>query len=171
MRIFRNCYSNIVRIKGKEYLYDESDSVICGVIPELLSQGFKYIQDEGDYIRPVKASEIESAYRVKRNYGMYKGYKVRVADYREDKGDIFVMFDNEKEGEAAGIEPWIDVNDKCMRYYEAYVPESDVPDIYEMRVPVDGFPFVCPEIVYHKKDGVWQPWHDYGTPLKDDEWL
>lgn len=82
---------------------------------------------------------------------------MRVADYKEKEGEIFVMFDNDSEGEAAGIKPRIDGSDKCMRYYEAYVPESDVTDVYEVREAVECFPFVSPKIVYHKKDGLWIP--------------
>ena len=65
----------------------------------------------------------------------------------------------------------IDVNDKGMRYYETYVDVTEVTDIYEQRVPVEDFPFTCPEIVYLKKDGRWIPWHAYGALLKVGEWV
>ena len=48
---------------------------------------------------------------------------------------------------------------------------SEVTDIYEKRIPVEDFPFTCPEIVYLKKDGKWIPWHKYGDLLKDGEWV
>ena len=169
MRELRNCYTIIVRVKGRDFFYWNNS--IIGSLPELVNLGFKYDKEEDEYVRVVKDSEIDSAYRVKRNYGIYKGFQVRVADYKEKEGEIFVMFDNDSDGEAAGIKPRIDYNDKCMRYYEAYVPESEVTDVYEVREAVEGFPFVSPKIVYHKKDGVWLPWHEYGTPLKDGEWI
>lgn len=169
MRELRNCYTIIVRVKGRDFFYWNNS--IIGSLPELVNLGFKYDKEEDEYVRVVKDSEIDSAYRVKRNYGIYKGFQVRVADYKEKEEEIFVMFDNDSDGEAAGIKPRIDYNDKCMRYYEAYVPESEVTDVYEVREAVEGFPFVSPKIVYHKKGGVWLPWHEYGTPLKDDEWI
>ena len=169
MRTFRNCYTIVARIKGREFFYSEKGNVIRGSYPDLPSLGFI---NKGKYFeREIDPAEIDSAYKVKWNYGLYKGFKVRVADYREEQGDIYVMFDSDEEGKAAGITPWIDPNDKFGRFYEAYVPESEVTDVYELREAVDGFPFICPEIVYLKKDGVQLPWHEYGTPLQDNEWI
>ncbi len=169
MNRFRNSINPVVRIENRMFYYSVRNNIIRGNYLDLSSLGFKNI---GKYFeRQIKETEIDSAYRVKCNYGIYKGFQVRVADYKEKEGEIFVMFDNDSEGEAADIKPRIDYNDKCMRYYEAYVPESEVTDVYEVREAVEGFPFVSPKIVYHKKDGVWLPWHEYGTPLKDGEWI
>lgn len=169
MNRFRDSINPVVRIGNRMFYYSVRNNVIRGNYFDLSSMGFKNI---GKYFeRQIKESEIDSAYRVICNYGIYKGFQVRVADYKEKEEEIFVMFDNDSDGEAAGIKPRIDYNDKCMRYYEAYVPESEVTDVYEVREAVEGFPFVSPKIVYLKKDGVWLPWHVYGTPLKDDEWI
>lgn len=169
MRKFRNCYTVVARIKGREFFYSERNNVIRGSYQDLPSLGFS---NKGRYFeRTVNADEIDSAYRVKWNYGIYKGFRVKVADYREELGDIFVMFDSDEDGKAAGITPRIDPNDKFGCFYEAYVPESDVTDVYEAREAVDGFPFLSPETVYLKKDGVWLRCPEYGTPLKDDEWV
>lgn len=172
MRNLRNPYTKIVRIKNREYMYIKN--TIYGYSPELEGLGFEH-HDEAptyrEYSRPVEKSEIESAYKVEWNYGIYKGVRVRVSDYQKDTGKIYIMVDDDEQGEALGIEPWIDHNDKNYRYYETYVDVSEVTDIYEQRGPVEDFPFTCPEIVYLKKDGEWIPWHEYGALLKDGEWV
>lgn len=172
MENFRNYYTVIVRIKNREYMYFKN--IIYGYSPELEGLGFEHHEEAPtyrEYSRPVEKSEIESAYKVKWNYGIYKGVRVRVSDYQKDTGKIYIMVDDDKQGEALGIEPWIDHNDKNYRYYETYVDVSEVTDIYEQRGPVEDFPFTCPEIVYLKKDGEWIPWHEYGALLKDGEWV
>ena len=172
MENFRNYYTVIVRIKNREYMYFKN--IIYGYSPELEGLGFEHHEEAPtyrEYSRPVEKSEIESAYRVKCNYGIYKGVRVRVADYQKDTGKIYIMVGDEKQGKALGIEPWIDYNDKCMRYYETYVDVSEVTDIYERRGSVEEFPCTCPEMVYLKKDGEWILWHEYGALLKDDEWV
>ena len=173
MKSLKKGIAPIVRIKNREYLY--SKNTIYGYSPELEGLGFEHhdkVPTYRVYYRPVDKSEIESAYRVKCNYGIYKGVRVRVADYQKDTGKIWISVGYDDElGKALGIEPWIDYNDKCMRYYETYVDVSEVTDIYEQREPVEEFPFTCPEIVYLKKDGEWILWHEYGALLKDDEWV
>ena len=169
MNRFRTSHYPIVRIEHRMYCYVEDLGVIIGNYPDLSSLGF---ENMGIYFkRSVDKQEIESAYRVYENYTVYKGTQVRVGEYKKETDEIFIMFDDEASGKAAGIKPRIDSDDKEYRYYEAYVPESEVLDIYEVRKPVKGFPFVSPGIVYHKKEGVWLPWHDFGTPLKEDEWI
>ena len=170
MENFRNGITTIVRIKNREYMYIKN--TIYGYSAELEELGFEHHDEAptyGEYSREVDKSEIESAYRVKWNFGIYKGVRVRVADYQKDTGKIYIMIDDEKQGMALGIEPWIDYNDKCYRYYETYVDVSEVTDIYELRGPVEDFPFTCPEIVYLKKDSQWIPWHAYGALLKEGE--
>ena len=169
MNRFRTSHYPIVRIKNRMYCYVEEQGVIIGNYPDLSSLGF---ENMGNYFkRSVDEQEIESAYRVYENYSVYKGTQVRVGNYKKETGEIFIMFDEEAAGEAAGIKPRIDYDDKCYHYYEAYVPESELMDIYEVRKPVKGFPFKSPEIIYHKKNGEWLPWHDLGTPLKEGEWI
>ena len=172
MRNLRNPYTKIVRIKNREYMYIKN--TIYGYSPELEGLGFEHHNEAPtyrEYSRPVDKSEIESAYKVHYNYGIYKGVRVRVSDYQKDTGKIYIMVGDEKQGMALGIEPWIDHNDKNYRYYETYVDVSEVTDIYEQREPVEELPFTCPEIVYLKKDGEWILWHEYGALLKDDEWV
>ncbi len=169
MRIFRGHFDEIVRIDNREFLIWKD--TIIGFAPELKDMGFKYDAKDKCYFRKFDFDEIDSAYMVYGNYAMYKGLRARVGEYKENTGEIYIMFDVEEDGEAAGITPFIDYNDKCYRYYYSYVPEKDITDIYEVRKPFKDFPFECPRIVFHKKDGVWLPWHDYGTLLKDDEWM
>ena len=172
MRNLRNPYTKIVRIKNREYMYIKN--TIYGYSPELEGLGFEHHNEAPtyrEYSRPVDKSEIESAYKVHYNYGIYKGVRVRVSDYQKDTGKIYIMVGDEKQGMALGIEPWIDHNDKNYRYYETYVDVSEVTDIYEQREPVEELPFTCPEIVYLKKDGEWILWHEYGALLKDGEWV
>ncbi len=170
MRIFRGPDEYIARIGNKEFLYDDSENVIVGLIPELESFGFKYMQDENDYIKPVKKEDIDSAYRVMHNCVTYKGYEGFLNTYNEETHIMEIGFRDE-DGKALGIKPWIDEYDKNMVYYNVKVPDDEVEAIYEIRKQIKGFPFTCPEKVYHKKDGVWIPWHDYGTPLKEGEWI
>ncbi len=170
---FRNGVTPIVRIKNREYMYIKN--TIYGYSPELEGLGLEHHEEAPTYrkySRPVDKSEIESAYRVGWTFGIYKGVRVRVFDYQKDTGKIGISvgYDDEK-GEALGIEPLIDYNDKGMLYYETYVDVSEVTDIYEERRPVEELPFTCPEIVYLKKDGEWILWHEYGALLKDDEWV
>ena len=82
MRNFRNGITPIVRIKNREYMYIKN--TIYGYSPELEGLGFEHHEEAPTYrkySRPVEKSEIESAYRVECNYGIYKGVPVRVADF------------------------------------------------------------------------------------------
>lgn len=169
MRIFRSGLDEIVRINSREFLLWKK--TIIGFSEDLKNFGFTYKKNEGYFVRDVEMNEVDSAYVVVENYAMYKGFRARVGSYKKDTGEIYIMIDNEREGESAGITPIIDYSDKCTRYYYAYVPESEISDIYEVRKPLKDFPFETPRIVFHKKDGEWIPWHDYGTPLKEDEWI
>ena len=97
MKNLRNGITPIVRIKNREYLYFKN--TIYGYSPELEELGFEHHDEDPtyrEYSRPVEKSEIESAYLVKCNYGIYKGVQVRVADYQKDTGKIYIMVDDDK---------------------------------------------------------------------------
>lgn len=159
----------IVRIGNRMFFYWEQHNLVFANNSKLSSLGFE--KSGNIYKRFVNRKEIDSAYKVDGYYGEYKGFKVRIGEFKENSSKIYVMFDSETDGIAAGIKPIIDPYDKCYLIYEAFVSESKVDNIYEVRRAAKGFPFQSPEIVYHKKDGKWLPWHELGTLLKDDEWL
>lgn len=157
-----------VRIENRIFIYIESMNLIIGSSPDLASMGFK--ANRLVYERNVEKSEIDSAYYVPIIRARYRGYIVRVAEYKRDTNEIVIVFGYE-DGEAAGIKPQYDPFDKMNGYYEACVPESEVEEIFEVREPEKSFPFESPRIAFHKKDGVWLKWHDLGAPLQDDEWI
>lgn len=158
----------IVRIGNRMYQYSESRKTIWGTDSDLSSMGFK--NDGDSFERVIEENEIDSAYRVSMVRGLYRDYTVIVNWYEEDTKEFFVTFES-KDGEAVGIKPRIDYFDKNNPYYEAYIPESELPEIYEIRKPQRDFPFESPRIVFHKKDGGWLPFHELGALLEDDEWL
>ena len=84
MNRFRNSINPVVKIGNRMFYYSVRNNIIRGNYLDLSSMGFKNI---GKYFeRQIKDSEIDSAYRVKSNYGIYKGFQVRVADYKEKEG-------------------------------------------------------------------------------------
>lgn len=159
----------IVRIGNRMFKYVEQMRLIFGYDASLSSiSGFR--KDGVVFERNVEENEIESAYFVSNTLGLYLNYKVRVVKYNQESNEILVVFDN-ADGIAAGITPKIDEFDKNNKYYETYVPDEDVKEIYEVREPEKGFVFDSPRIVFHKRDGKWLPWHELGALLKDDEWI
>lgn len=159
----------IIRISNRLFRYDVDGKNLIGSVPELSKQGFKRIKDY--YYKSVSDAYTFPAYCVSYIYAVYRGYTARVGGIDAEKKAIFLMFDNETDGITLGIDPRIDYNDKCMRYYELYVPLDQVTEVYEIREPYENFPFHTPEKVYHKKDNVWLPWHQLGTALNPHEWI
>lgn len=163
-----NYSATIVKIGDRMYFYSVAEGVIRGTNPELSSMGFV---PKGIYFdRPVNKSEIDSAFKVCKICVAYKGYEALLMELNEETGNLLILL-GDADGAKLGIKPIIDYNDKCIHYYVTKVPDSEVTDIYEIRKPIEGFPFVSPEKVYHKKDGVWIPWHEMGTLLKEGEWI
>ncbi len=158
----------IVRIGNRMFMYVEQTNKIFGYDSSLTEIGFE--KCDGIFERNVEQKEIDSAYNVINTLGIFHDFKVRVIEYDLNAQKILVAF-NTTDGRAAGIPPKCDQFDKNNIYYEAYVPEEDINEIYEIRKPAKDFPFKSPEIVYHKKNGKWLPYHELGAPLKDDEWL
>lgn len=158
----------LVEIKNRKFFYDEEDGTIGGFCPDLLNLGFA--KKEFHYSREVDEDEIESAYDVSDTYAVYNGCLARYCNYDKEKKEIAIWFYSD-EGEISGIEPEMDYSDKyMMRLYRAIVPESEVSDIYEIRVPVEGFPFKTSRIVFLRENGIW---HDerpiLGALIDDNE--
>lgn len=158
----------IVRIGNRMFRYIKEMGMIMGFDSSLSDIGFKNVGIT--YRRNIEEDEIDSAYFVNNILGVYHDYKVRVEKYDKDSNQILVVF-NSADGFAEGIEPKIDEFDKNNKYYEAFVPENDVKEIYEIRQPEKDFAFESPRIVFHKRDGQWLPWHELGAPLSEDEWI
>ncbi|MBE6340661.1 MAG: hypothetical protein E7069_08015 [Bacteroidales bacterium] len=47
------------------------------------------------------------------------------------------------------------------------VLDDDIPDVWQIRKPVEGFPMLGEEKVYIKKDGVWLPRKEYGSRIDE----
>lgn len=158
----------IVRIGNRMYQYIEDEKLILGYDSSLSALGFR---EEDDYFeRDIDEKEIDSAYSVFNKIAIYKGRKAGVIRSKLETNEIFLSF-NHADGEALGIEPKVDHLDKNNAIYIVGIPEKDIPEIYEIRKPIDGFAFESPRIVFHKRDGKWLPWHELGAPLAEDEWL
>lgn len=111
------------------------------------------------YYLPITLSELDSAYSIE-NYCEYNGDVLKCA-YSEECGTFSLDLGENEElcrrygiGEvynrykaAGGIE--------CFNDLWIVVPEDEVLDVWEQRIPIDGFPFKGPEKVYVRKDGVW----------------
>lgn len=158
----------IVRIENRMFKYIKEMGLIMGYDPSLSNLGFE--EKVNTFRRKVAEDEIESAYYVNSTIGIYLDYKVSVLDYKEETKEILIRLNN-ADGKAAGFSPKIDVFDKNNEYYEEYVPEKDMKEIYEIRKPEDGFVFESPRIVFHMKDGKWIPRHRYGSLLDENVWL
>ena len=159
----------IVRIGDRMFKYVQSMNIIFGYDSSLSALGFK--EDGIVFERKVEEKEIESAYHVVYIYGIYRNFKVEIIGFNEkNNNEINVLF-NDEDGVAAGIEPTIEYWDKNNTLYRASIPESEIKEIYEVRIPEDDFVFESPRIVFHKKNGKWLPWHELGAPLAEDEWI
>lgn len=159
----------IVRIKNRMFCYIKELGIIIGTYKGLSDMDFDLKND--CYVHNIDKKDIESAYRVKETYVVYKGHEARFVNYNEETGEFFVVFDNDLAGDALGIKPRMETHEKPYAVYEAIIPDKDIPEIYEIREPVTGFIFESPRIVFHKKNGKWLPYHELGAPLKDEEWL
>ncbi len=166
----------IVRIKNREFLYQEKKGKIIGIDPELLNLGFEkqeQILTNGDpyYYRHLdNPNEIESAYSVSKTYAVYNGCLADYCSHEEKYGKVYIWFHDDEEGKASGIEPEIDRSEKYPpTFYRGGVPDSEVTDIYEIREMVVGYPFKTPKIVFLKKNGVWQNKPLLGTLQDEDE--
>ena len=164
---FNNCRP-IVRIGNRMFFYEYKSGVIRGTNRDLLSMGFK---DKGEYYeRSVSEDEIDSAFYIKNTYVVYKGFKAVLESYNKESHVMMIGFYDE-DGEKLGVKPYIDTFDKNIKYYKTEIPDSEADEVFEIRQPAQGFPFESPRIVFHKRNGEWITWHDYGTPLQDDEWI
>lgn len=158
----------IVKIGNRMFFYIFQNKEIWGFSSDLSSIGFEKMK--GYFRRSVDKQEIESAYRVKGTYVVYKGYRGRYVSYNEETGEFFVVFDDDLDGKALGIKPRMETSERPYAVYEAVLPEKDIIDIYEVRVHEEGFIFESPRIIFHKRDGKWLPYHELGEILEDDEW-
>lgn len=52
-------------------------------------------------------------------------------------------------------------------FYLLDVLDDDIPDVWQIRKPVEGFPMLGEEKVYIKKDGVWLPRNEYGSRIDE----
>lgn len=52
-------------------------------------------------------------------------------------------------------------------FYLLDVLDDDIPDVWQIRKPVEGFPMLGEEKVYIKKDGVWLPRKEYGSRIDE----
>lgn len=170
MRRFVGDGSTIVRIGNRMFKYIESLELISGSYPGLSALGFE-TKTGAIFNKKIEKDQIDSAYSVMDIVGLYLNkYKAYIFGYNEETKEVLIRL-SDRDGKATGMKPKIDRYERNNIYYEAYVPESDLSEIYEIREPEGDFPFESPRIVYHRKDGVWLPWHELGAPLKDDEWL
>lgn len=167
-------FGPILRIGHRNFLYGYDRivrEVLMGYSPDLLSLGFEHDEGEGYYFRPVKRDRVRWAYYVDRTFAVYKGYTVLVGTVEAKTGKISIRFVDEADARAAGVYPNCDLTGKNGAYCQTMVSLDQLTEIYEVRKPFAGFPFSGPEKVYHKRDNIWQPWHDLGTVLGDDEWI
>ena len=165
---FKSIAFPIIKIENRMFYYIFQNNKIWGYTPDLSLIGFEKVDKY--FQRSVDKQEIESAYRVKETIVVYKGYKARLVKYNEESGELFVVF-NSFDGKALGITPRMDMSERPYAVYEATLLESEVHEIYEIRVPFKEFVFESPRIVFHKRDGKWLPYHELGALLEDDEWI
>jgi len=120
--------------------YDESD-VSLGFIQK--SNG-----EETYYIKPIIVEEIESAYKLE-TCAEIDGFKVKVWNYKEGKCTFYP--ENEE------MVKYFDVNYRGWSGdYEAIIKtEEEIDSIWEIRSPIEGFPFNTEKIVYLKMYGEW----------------
>ena len=52
-------------------------------------------------------------------------------------------------------------------FYLLDVLDDDIPDVWQIRKPVEGSPMLGEEKVYIKKDGVWLPRKEYGSRIDE----
>lgn len=161
----------VVRIGNRHLLYNEEKNRLVGYIPELGKEGFR--KKDAYYYRSLSTNDIiQSAYYVKKNVAVYKGAQAIHVGYLNQKTQkVYLLFD-EADGKRLGIEPQIDYFEKYTpSCYETEVPLEEISELYEIRKPYKDYPFLTPERVYHRKNNIWQPWHEFGTLLNDDEWI
>lgn len=158
----------IVRIGNRMFKYIKERHLIFGSDSCLSALKFR---GENEYFEhEIDENEIDSVYYVLNTYAIYRGYKAQVIKSIQETNQICVIFRN-SDGRALGIKPEIDVFDKNNPIYIANLPESEINEIYEVRIPQDGFAFETPRIVFHKRNGKWLPWHELGASLGEDEWI
>lgn len=173
MRIIEgvDSYTYNVLIKGRELLFRENYA--WGFVPELKSLGF---EDKGGYYkRPCDQSEIEAAYCLKGTYTSYKGFEVRLFAFDEGRKifrtDLERCNNCEQLVKNLGLKPTYDYNEKyweSMPMYKIEIPDAEIPNVWQIRKPVEGFPMLGEEKVYIKKDGVWLPRKEYGSMVDEE---
>lgn len=111
------------------------------------------------YNLPITPSKLDSAYSIE-NYCEYNGDVLKCAYSEEEHVFALHLGENEELCRRYGIGH---VYDRYIvsRGYECFndlwinVSKDEVLDVWEQRIPIDGFPFKGPEKVYVRKDGVW----------------
>lgn len=120
--------------------YNESD-VSIGFIK-------KKVGEETYYIKPIIIEEIESAYKLE-TWAEVDGVKMKIWNYKEGKYTFYP--ENEEIGRRFNVKYRGWSGD-----YEAIIKsEDEIDSIWEVRSPIEGFPFNTEEVVYLKMYGEW----------------
>ncbi len=179
-------------VKGRILLFRENRT--WGFVPELKSIGFE--EKDGYYERPCDPSEIEAAYKLEGTFTNYKGYEVEIINsfepdeyvkeqskepsaytpivnrfFEQDGQKVFRLeFIESKDIEAAkklGLKLAYEDTRQWGDDYLLDLPDNEIPDVWQIRKPVEGFPMLGEEKVYIKKDGVWLPRKEYGSRIDE----
>lgn len=196
MEKIENCSFYRVLIKNRILVFNSNNNRAMGVVPELLSMN--YIDyGAGWYKRIIDPSEIEAAYCLEGTYTNYKGYEVEIIKCFEP-AEYMVEVQNVPDRYTPVVNRFFEPDGQCVfrlefgRYYNIQavkelglklsyedthlwdkvylldVLDDEIPDVWQIRKPVEGFPMLGEEKVYIKKDGVWLPRKEYGSKIDED---
>ncbi|MCW3788483.1 hypothetical protein [Plebeiibacterium sediminum] len=135
--------------KGKLYGYSTDYKTLVSHDIEDVNLGFvpEYIQGHEYYTKVVRKKRIDSAFKIE-TWGEIDGYSMRIWNLIDGKYTLEPITAEEAEHFGVGFaEPG--------RYHAVFKELDEINSIWEVRKPIEGFPFNTDEIVYLKKDGIW----------------
>lgn len=124
--------ANVISFLGK---YDSYNWVLSG---------------HGERIPIKSSSEVESAYSLE-IWGSVDGYPMQICNIIEGKCSMEPTTEEMAKHFGVGFVP-----DKYESRYDAVLKsEDEIDSIWEVRTPIEGFPFNTEKIVYLKMYGKW----------------
>lgn len=127
------------------------------ITPELLENADSKEYECGHL--PISPDLLENAFSTE-YYCEYNGDVLKCAYSEKERTFSLLLGENEELCRRYGIGKVYDRyiasgGNECFNDLWIVVPEDTVLDVWEQRIPIDGFPFKGPEKVYVRKNGAW----------------
>lgn len=138
--------------KGKEYSIGSNLQNLISYSADDTKHGFVRKNDGNNiyFIKSVEKSELDSVYSIE-SWGEVDGFPMRIWNIIDGKYSMEPTTKEMAKHFGVGFLP--DKNES--RYDAVLKSEEEIDSIWEVRIPIKGFPFNTEKVVYLKMYGEW----------------